>query len=187
MGRWSRQEIEAAFESYQAIALEAGRTGKWDRWADQFTEDATYVEHHFGRFCGRDAIYRWISAITTPYPMNHMIYFPWTWHVVDEERGWIICELMNRMKDPGDGSLHEEPNITILHYAGDGLWSYEEDAYDWQNMARMISGWQAVKERCEKLSATGRDPRDERHLAAIEGVEVKREAGSRGSWAEGTP
>ena len=174
MGRWTRKELEDQAHHYRLTARKSATSGDWSHWANLFSEDATYVEHHFGRFCGRDAIYRWISAITKPYPMNEMIYFPWTWHVVDEERGWVICELMNRMKDPGDGSLHEEPNITILHYAGDGLWSYEEDAYDWQNMARMIGGWQAVKERCEKLASNGRDPRDERHMAAIEGIEVKR-------------
>ena len=89
-------------------------------------------------------------------------------------QGQAPREMLTAIGLPNDGSLHEEPNITILHYAGDGLWSYEEDAYDWQNMARMIAGWQAVKERCEKLAATGRDPRDERHMAAIEGVEIKR-------------
>jgi hypothetical protein len=41
-------------------------------------------------------------------------------------------------------------------------------------MARIIGNWQAVKERCEKLASQKRDPRDERHIAAIEGVEVKR-------------
>jgi hypothetical protein len=112
-----------------------------------------------------------------------MIYFPWPWHVIDEERGWVVCELMNRMKDPGDGSLHEEPDMTILHCAGDGLWSSEEDACDWQNMARMIAGWQAVKERCEKARAEGCNPRQERHLAAIEGVEMKPWAAARDASA----
>ena len=40
----------------------------------------------------------------------------------------MFCEVRNRMNDPGEGSIHEPANITVLKYAGDGLWSYEEDA-----------------------------------------------------------
>jgi hypothetical protein len=175
MGRWTRQELEDQAHHYRLTARKSATTGDWSHWANLFTEDATYVEHHFGRFCGRDAIYKWISAITTPYPMNHMIYFPWTWHVIDEERGWVICELMNRMKDPGDGSLHEEPNITILHYAGDGLWKIRRGrlrlARTWRASSPELAGGQGA---LREARFAGRDPRDERHIAAIEGVEVKR-------------
>ena len=48
MGKWSRDELERAFENYQRLALEAGTSGKWDAWAEQFTEDATYIEHLYG-------------------------------------------------------------------------------------------------------------------------------------------
>ena len=53
MGRWSRDELEEAFANYQAVALAAGTSGDWNPWADLFTEDATYVEAHYGRFGGR--------------------------------------------------------------------------------------------------------------------------------------
>ena len=53
MGKYPRQEIEDAFEHYQAMALKAGTSGDWNCWADLFTEDATYVEHLFGTFGGR--------------------------------------------------------------------------------------------------------------------------------------
>ena len=45
------------------------------------------------------------------------------------------------MADPGDGSVHEADNVTILHYAGDGLWSYEEDVYNPAHFATMVQGW----------------------------------------------
>ena len=170
MGRFTRSELEQAAERFRNTARQSATSHDWTPWANLLTEDATYREHHFGEFCGREAIYRWISSIMSPYPMNHMLYFPWTWWVIDEERGWVIAEIMNRMLDPGDGSLHQEPNITILHYAGDNLWRYEEDAYDWQNVVKMIERWQQAKEYCEKLVAQGRDPRAERHLGRIENV-----------------
>ena len=43
------------------MALAAGTSGDWNDWADLFTEDATYVEHGFGTFGGREAIRRWIT------------------------------------------------------------------------------------------------------------------------------
>ena len=53
MGKWSRAELEEAFENYQRLALEAGTSGNWDAWSDQFTEDATYTSfvgtHYRGR------------------------------------------------------------------------------------------------------------------------------------------
>jgi len=42
---------------------------------------------------------------------------PAAWYVVDEERGWIICEILNRMKDPGDGSIHKGTNTSITRRA----------------------------------------------------------------------
>jgi hypothetical protein len=50
------------------------------------------------------------------------------------------------MEDPGDGSLHQAYNFTLLKYAGRGLWSYEEDIYNPGHFQEMIKGWfQAVK------------------------------------------
>lgn len=69
---------------------------------------------------------------------------PASWHVVDEERGRIVCEILNRMRDPGDGSIHDATNITILTYAGDGLFSKEEDVYNPAKFATTISAWAKV-------------------------------------------
>ncbi len=138
---WSREELEEAFAAYQAKGAEAGRTGDWAAWADHFTEDAVYVEHHYGRFEGRDAIRTWISGCMAEFPGSAMPEFPVGWYVIDEERGWVICQVFNRMADPGDGSVHEADNMTILHYAGDGLWSYEEDVYNPAHFAAMVRGW----------------------------------------------
>jgi hypothetical protein len=45
------------------------------------------------------------------------------------------------MADPGDGSLHQAYNFTLLKYAGDGMWSYEEDIYNPASFADMVRGW----------------------------------------------
>jgi len=141
MGRWSRQELEEAFENYQATALRAGTSGDWGPWADLFTEDATYVEHLYGTIGGREAIRRWIQRTMSTPPNDEMKYFPIDWHIVDEERGWIVCKVWNRFEDPGDGSLHQEYNFTLLKYAGNGLFSYEEDIYNPAHFATMVKGY----------------------------------------------
>ena len=145
MGRWTRQEIEEAFENYQRLALQAGTSGDWRPWADQFTEDATYIEHLYGTLGGREAIRTWITA-TMAQPVNcDMRFFPIEWYVIDEDKGWVVCMVWNRMADPGDGSVHQASNITILKYAGNGLWSYEEDVYNPATFATMLAGWEQAR------------------------------------------
>ena len=149
MGRWSREELERAFDHYQVAALKGAQTGDWRHWADMFTLDATYFEHHYGKFWGREAIYNWISTTMKPFPVNQMTAFPVSWYSIDENRGWIFCEVMNRMADLGDGEIYQEPNITILHYAGDGLFKYEEDAYNPKNIGTMIERWLEAKKKAD--------------------------------------
>jgi SnoaL-like protein len=143
MGSWSREELEREFARYQ----ERGAAGDWSAWAGQFTEDAQYVEHVYGVFHGRDAIRKWIVETMATWPGNEMPVFPVEWYIIDEERGWIVAKIWNRMKDPGDGSVHEAYNFTLLKYAGDGLWSYEEDIYNPASFADMITAYTAAKER----------------------------------------
>ena len=150
MGKWTRAELEEAFENYQRLALEAGTSGDWNAWADQFTEDATYVEHLYGTMGGREAIRTWICRTMAQKPNDQMKFFPMEWYIIDEERGWVVCHVWNRMVDPGDGSLHQAYNFTLLKYAGDMKWSYEEDIYNPKPFRDMIQGWFEAKKRCEQ-------------------------------------
>ena len=147
MATFTRQEIEEAFTRYQAEAKKAGKSGDWTGWGACFTEDAEYYEHHFGRMKGRQAIVDWITDTMKQFPNDCMTEFPVDWYMVDEDRGWIMMSVINRMDDPGDGSVHDEYNWTLLHYAGDGLFSYEEDMYNPAEFAAMIKGWLAAKQR----------------------------------------
>jgi uncharacterized protein (TIGR02246 family) len=145
MAGWSRDELEAAFARYQERGAVAGRTGDWSQWADQFTEDATYIEHHYGTFNGREAIRAWITKVMAGYPGNQMPEFPIEWYVIDTERGWVVCQVWNRMADPGDGSIHQAYNFTLLKYAGDDQWSFEEDVYNPAHFGTMVQEWEAVR------------------------------------------
>ena len=135
------EEIEAAFENFKAVAAEVGRTGEWARFADLFTEDVTYIEHHYGTMKGRAAVREWIVPAMTAWPASRMTSFPWAWHVIDAENGWIVGEVLNVMDDPGDGKTYQAANWSRLIYAGNGLFSEEEDVYNPAEFATMIGEW----------------------------------------------
>lgn len=149
MGRWSRDELEEAFAHYQEVALAAGTSGDWNLFADLFTEDATYVEHHYGTFGGREAIRTWITTTMGTWPATEMPFFPIEWYVIDEARGWVVCQVWNRMADPGDGSVHQAYNFTLLKYAGNHRWSYEEDIYNPALFGTVMKGWITRKKALE--------------------------------------
>jgi ketosteroid isomerase-like protein len=156
MTTYSREELETAFQAYQDEVDRIAGSGDWSRFADLFTEDATYVEHAYGNFNGREEIRAWITRTMTAFPGSEMPHFPITWHLVDEERGRIVCDVYNELHDPGDGQPHGASNITILTYAGDGLWSCEEDVYNPATFLRATKRWAKVAEANGKLSDEGR-------------------------------
>ena len=153
---WSREELAEAFAGYQRTVEKCVEAGDWSTYADMFTEDARYVEHAYGTFTGRDEIRAWVTRTMSSFPGRVMTSFPANWSVFDTDRGWAICEIDNPMADPGDGSSHAAANVTILEYAGDGLWSREEDVYNPLEFLRMASGW------CRAAEAAGTLPDDAR-------------------------
>ncbi|HXW39490.1 MAG TPA: hypothetical protein VEJ44_07330 [Acidimicrobiales bacterium] len=155
MGRWPRDELQAAHDHYVATANESARTKDWRPWADLFTDDARYVEHFYGRFTGPEEIYGWISSTMAEWPNSEMDAFPHDWCVCDEERGWWICCIENRFADPGDGKTYQESNLTVLHYAGDMKFSYEEDAYNPANFGTLVQSWLAARKAAIPGPATG--------------------------------
>ncbi len=145
MGEHTRDEIEQAYAHYRATAAAAGASGQWDAWADLFTEDAEYIEHLYGTFQGRETIRAWIST-TMAEPLNReMTDFPAEWWVIDEDRGWVVSAVWNRMQDIGDGNVHQAINWSLLKYAGNNQWSYEEDIYNVSEFADMMKGYIVAK------------------------------------------
>jgi hypothetical protein len=150
-----RAEIEQAFADYQVRVEQIRSSGDWARFADLFTEDATYLEHAFGEFRGRDQIRAWVVKTMGSFPGSTMSGFPPAWHVIDVSTRRVICEIRNLMPDPGDGSALEASNITILTYGGDGLWSREEDVYNPMKFAELSTMWARVAAQHERLSTEG--------------------------------
>jgi hypothetical protein len=146
---FTRGELAAAFERFQATVARAAETRDWDPWVEQYAPDVTYVEHAVGTMRGREEVRPWIWRTMESFPGNHMTSFPSLWTVIDEPTGRVICELDNPMRDPGDGTVISATNISILTYAGDGLWRRQEDVY---NPLRFLS---AAMKWCRKASELG--------------------------------
>lgn len=141
MGDFSKAELTDAFTTFLQTVDDLHNAGEWERFADLFTEDVDYIEHAFGRLSGREEVRAWSVKTMNEFPGNHMTEFPPLWYLVDEERGRIVAEIDNPMRDPGDGSVHTATNISIYTYAGDGLWSGEEDVYNPMEFGKMAMSW----------------------------------------------
>ena len=146
---FSKEELAEAFVTFEATVDAAARTRDWDAWVAHYTPDVDYIEHAMGTMKGRDEVREWIYRTMTAFPGSHMTAFPSLWSVIDEERGRVIVELDNPMRDPGDGTIISATNISIVTYAGDGMWSRQEDIY---NPLRFLA---AGMKWCKKAQALG--------------------------------
>jgi SnoaL-like protein len=144
MPSFSREEIQSALDNYAVVADQAAKSGDWAPWAELFTEDVTYVEHLYGEFHGREEVLTWISKTMGAWPLTQMNAFPWDWHTIDAEQGWVVGQIENRFADPGDGKVYQAANWTRLVYAGNGLFSSEEDVYNPMRFQPVVEGWLAA-------------------------------------------
>jgi len=128
--RFSQAELTAAFATFEATVAAAADSRDWDAWVSHYTPDVDYIEHAMGTMKGREQVREWIYATMTAFPGSHMTAFPSLWSVIDADTGRVIIELDNPMRDPGDGTIISATNISIITYAGHGLWSRQEDIYN---------------------------------------------------------
>ena len=132
----ARSEVEDAYHHFVAV----GDSGDWDAWADLHSEDGVWVEHHLGVFEGREAIRQAIVDVMKPVPM---MTFPVEWHVIDGDR--VVFYPWQVFPDPkGQGEVYRFGCVTILEYAGDGLWSRQEDLYNPREAQELMKRWIAA-------------------------------------------
>jgi hypothetical protein len=166
MAAFDHDEMEEAFRSY----WQAGAVGeRWDDWADRFTEDAEYVEHVLGDLHGREAIRAWIKPIMAQYGE---LYTAYEWHVIDPASGRAVVYMQNRRDHPSGGDAIDFPGLTILHYAGDGRFDYEEDFWAVPGAQR---AYQAYAEACAKHDPEHKQKR------------TRQNWGSGPAWTRGAP
>lgn len=133
-------EIRAAYERYVETRnrVEAGEV-PWDALAAFFTDDAVFIDPAWGRVEGIDAIREFL--VESMQGLEDWE-FPHQWTAIEDGR--LIARWLNRL--PGrrlDGSFYEAPGYSIMIYAGDGRFSYEEDLLNMVHVNELIreSGW----------------------------------------------
>ena len=136
MPTFPRSEVEAAYRHFVA----ACDSGNWNAWADLHSTDGVWVEHHLGTFRGREAIRAAILKVMKPVPM---MTFPVAWHVIEGNR--VVYYPWQVMPDPQGGSeIYRFGCVTILEYAGGGLFSHQEDLYNPREAGELMKRWLAA-------------------------------------------
>jgi ketosteroid isomerase-like protein len=136
MSHFPEEEILAAYDRLVATRdrVEAGELG-WEALADFFTEEATFIDPAWGRVEGRAAIREYLEQSMAGLEGWT---FPREWTaVLDGDR--LVSGWQNRL--PGrraDGTPYQALGVSVLHYAGDGKFSYEEDILNMEHVIELI-------------------------------------------------
>jgi ketosteroid isomerase-like protein len=96
----------------------------WSALADFFTEDAAYIDPAWGRVEGREAIRKFFLE-----SMEGLTGYGWStpenWTMVDGHR--LVSQWDQILGHEQDGTPWMVPGLSILYYAGDGLFCYSHD------------------------------------------------------------
>jgi len=119
------QESRATYERFVARRDEVDQ-GKqpWSSMADFFTEDAAYIDPAWGRFEGRANIagfFEKAMAGLTGYGWET----PENWTMAEGTR--LVSQWDQVMGRKQDGTPWLVSGLSILYYAGDGLFCYSHD------------------------------------------------------------
>ncbi len=133
-------EIRATVDAYVALrARIEERAATWIDLADFFTDDAVYIDPAWGRIQGIDEIRAFL--VDSMRGLEDWR-FPIRFAAIE---GDDVVTVWSQIL-PGschDGQPYRQTGVSILRYAGDGRFSYEEDLL---NMAHVLedlgaSGW----------------------------------------------
>jgi hypothetical protein len=134
-----RAEVEAAFRLHWTTG---SVDENWAAWPDRLTPDVEYIEHVYGEMRGREAVRSWIVGLMEQRSDVHAVL---DWYVISGSR--LILNMTNRYYNPDPaGAPYDFPGLSVLGYAGDGLFGYQEDYWS-QRLAKVAyAGWSAAVE-----------------------------------------
>lgn len=133
-------EIRATVDAYIALRsrIEDG-DATWLDLADFFTDDAVYIDPAWGRIQGIDEIRAFLvdsmrGLEDWRFPMRFAA-------IEGDDVVTVWTQILPGRRD--DGEPYRQTGVSLLRYAGDGKFSYEEDLL---NMAHVLedlgaSGW----------------------------------------------
>lgn len=140
MGRFERAELEDAVRHYESVVNRCSETRDWAPFADLFTEDVDYIEHAYGEMKGRETVREWIVAIMAPFPQMRIVQ---TWVAYDDANDSVVLGVDNVLDH--DGVEYSFPNWSRITYAGNGLFSVQEDTYNpARDAPRVVAEWVAA-------------------------------------------
>jgi hypothetical protein len=148
MGRFSRAEIEAAFERYREAMNRSVVDGDWSMWIDEvMTKDFRFVGRGVPPLVvnGRDEAHE-VFGPTMALP-GHRDFgsFPIPWVAINEDDAIVVFEIVNRAVNVGDGVDRNYRTWTKLHYAGGGQFDYEEDLCHPAELAAYVESVEAAR------------------------------------------
>ena len=130
------QESTATYERFVALRDEIDISRKtWSELADFFTEDAVYIDPAWGRVEGREAIRRFFEESMTGLT-GHGWSTPENWTMADGHR--LVSQWDQVLGEREDGTPWMVPGLSILYYAGDGLFCYSHDMLDKTHIGRTM-------------------------------------------------
>lgn len=135
-----RSDVEAAFRAHWTVGC---IDENWAAWPDRLTEDVEYIEHVYGEMRGREQVRTWIVALMQQRADVHALL---DWYVISGSR--LILSMTNRYYNPDPaGAPFDFPGLTVLGYAGSGLFGYQEDYWSQRRAKVAYTGWAAAVER----------------------------------------
>ncbi|MCU1595930.1 MAG: hypothetical protein JWO12_3322 [Frankiales bacterium] len=131
------EEVVAAFK---AIWTTGSTNEDWTAWVDHLTPDVDYVERVFGRMSGRDEVRAWITSLMA---VRFDVHAVLNWYIVAGDR--VVLDMENRYYHPDPSQPHLDfGGVSILTYAGDGLFGREEDYWDQAGAKTAYIAWDAA-------------------------------------------
>lgn len=119
------EEGLATYRRFVAMRDEVDRGDRgWQDLADFFTEDAAYIDPAWGRIEGRENI-RTFFVDSMKGLTGHGWSTPEHWMMAEGPR--IVSQWDQVLGHAEDGSPYFVPGLSILYYAGDGLFCYSHD------------------------------------------------------------
>ena len=111
----------------------------WSELAQFFTEDAVFIDPGWGRIEGRENIAEFFVKSMVGLTENGWV-TPERFVVAEGHRLVAHWDQVLGLKD--DGSAWSVPGISILYYAGDGLFCYEQDLINMKHLGEVLRAMQ---------------------------------------------
>lgn len=145
-----RHEVQEAFAHWWRVG---NVEEDWSAWTQLFVPNVSYHDYFWGPLRGRSEVDVWINAVMKGVPEIYTVY---DWHVIEADV--VVFHCQNRRDNPhSEGPPYFDfPGLSVLRYAGDGLWASEEDYWDRDGARRTSAQYAAA---CERAGVTEPDQR----------------------------